>query len=119
MLNVTIQIDPTVAGYCLETGGQCFRWAIIRSTCTGRLRIPQAIRTLGRDDSQVTFSLTDFDVDPFDVTKREDVDVSAPLSERSVGGLGIHLVKKIVDKIEYQYDCDLRQSKITLFKKLK
>jgi len=31
------------------------------------------------------------------------VDVDRPLSERQPGGLGIHLVKKLMDRIEYNY----------------
>lgn len=79
----------------------------------------QILIRLERQDELLEFSLTDYDVDPFDVTQRGEVDVTLPLEERRIGGLGIHLVKKMVDKIEYEYECDLRQSKITLVKKLK
>ncbi len=68
-------------------------------------------------DSNVTISLTDFDVDPFDVTERRDVDIESPLTERKVGGLGLHLIKKMVDSIEYDYSD--RQSKITFTKGIK
>jgi anti-sigma regulatory factor (Ser/Thr protein kinase) len=68
-------------------------------------------------DSNVTISLTDFDVDPFDVTEERDVDIESPLTERKVGGLGLHLIKKMVDSIEYDYSD--RQSKITFTKGIK
>ena len=66
--------------------------------------------------SRLTLSLTDFDVDPFDLTKTAEVDVTRSLAERKVGGLGIHLVKKMVDDIDYEY-VD-RMSKITVTKNL-
>ena len=56
-------------------------------------------------------SLTDFDVERFDPTIVRDVDIDAPLAERTPGGLGVYLVLKMVDSIHYEYHD--RQSKIT------
>jgi len=56
-------------------------------------------------------SLTDFDVERFDPTVSREVDVDAPLAERTPGGLGVYLVLKMVDSIHYEYHD--RQSKIT------
>jgi len=55
------------------------------------------------DDGAVTVTLTEDDVDEFDVTKPRVVDTSAPLSERAPGGLGIYLLQNIVDGLEYDY----------------
>ena len=55
--------------------------------------------------------LTDNDVERFDPTSAVDVDVDAPLSARTPGGLGLFLVLKMVDSIHYEYRN--RQSKIT------
>lgn len=54
-------------------------------------------------DGAVTVTLTEDDVDEFDVTRPREVDTDAPLSERTPGGLGLHLLQKIVDKLEYNY----------------
>ncbi len=62
-------------------------------------------------DNGIEVSLTDFDVERFDPTKEPDVDVDAPLEERTVGGLGLYLVLKMVDSIHYEYND--RKSKIT------
>ena len=67
-------------------------------------------------DNGVEVSLTDFDVARFDPTKVPDVDVDAPLEERSVGGLGLYLVLKMVDSIHYEYAN--RESKITFIKRV-
>ena len=39
---------------------------------------------------------------PFDPTARPDVDTSASLNDRPIGGLGIHLVKRIMDSVSYR-----------------
>ena len=59
----------------------------------------------------VEVSLTDYDVDRFDPTATDPVDINAPLEERTPGGLGLYLVLKMVDSIHYEYRN--RQSKIT------
>jgi len=62
-------------------------------------------------DGGVTVSLTDFDVDAFDVTHVPNVDVDASLDDRTPGGLGLHLIHKMVDSLDYDYRD--RQSTIT------
>jgi serine/threonine-protein kinase RsbW len=59
----------------------------------------------------VEVSLTDFDVERFDPTRAAGVDIDAPLSARTPGGLGLYLVLKMADSIHYEYH--QRQSKIT------
>lgn len=39
---------------------------------------------------------------PFDPLKREDPDVTLPADERPVGGLGIMMVKKLMDSVGYE-----------------
>ena len=67
----------------------------------------------------VEVDLTDHDVDLFDVTSAPDVDVNRPIDERTPGGLGLHLIRRMVDSIEYQYDAERRQSRTTFRKSLK
>ena len=38
----------------------------------------------------------------FDPTTKEDVDINAGIEDRPVGGLGIHLVRKIMDDVRYE-----------------
>lgn len=60
--------------------------------------------------SGVDISMTDSDVERFDPTTLRHVEVDAPLEERHPGGLGLFLVLKMVDSINYQYQN--RQSRI-------
>ena len=53
------------------------------------------------DDHHMEFVISDSGT-PFDPTKKEDVDISLPVDERRIGGLGIHLVKQLMDSISYE-----------------
>ena len=67
-------------------------------------------------DNSIIVSLTDYDVDPFDITQVKEYDCFKSLKERKVGGVGIYLVKKVMDDVRYEYRD--RKSKITLIKYL-
>ena len=41
---------------------------------------------------------------PFNPLEKEDPDISAEIDEREIGGLGIFMVKKIMDAVEYRYE---------------
>jgi len=47
--------------------------------------------------------LIDGDTDSFDPTMAEPVDVDRPIEQRKRGGLGLHLVRSLVDSMDYQY----------------
>ena len=49
-------------------------------------------------------------------TLAPEVDTSLPLEQRLPGGLGLHLVRKLVDSLEYRYDSQRRQGRITFRK---
>jgi anti-sigma regulatory factor (Ser/Thr protein kinase) len=66
------------------------------------------------ENGMVTVTMTDFDVDPFDVTRSSNVDIDAPLDERTPGGLGLHLIQSMVDNL--QYDWEDRRSTIRFTK---
>ncbi len=40
---------------------------------------------------------------PFDPTAKEDVDTTLSAEERGIGGLGIHLIRQIMDSINYEH----------------
>jgi serine/threonine-protein kinase RsbW len=55
-------------------------------------------------DGVVAVIMTDFNVDPFDVTQSRDVDIDAPLNDRTPGGLGLHLIQRMVENLEYDWE---------------
>ena len=53
-------------------------------------------------EGKATFILSDTGK-PFDPTKAEEVDVTLAAEDRPIGGLGIHLVRTIMDNVSYEY----------------
>jgi anti-sigma regulatory factor (Ser/Thr protein kinase) len=72
--------------------------------------------TIGRNGKDLVVTMIDSGVESFDVTKSAEVDVAKRLEDRKPGGLGLHLVKKMVDRLDYEYAN--QQNKITLIKHL-
>ncbi len=66
----------------------------------------------------VEVALTDHDVERFDVTRAPDVDIDLPIEQRRPGGLGLHLIRRLVDTLGYEYSTESRQSRITFRKTL-
>ncbi len=54
---------------------------------------------------------------PFDPTAKAEVDTTLSAEERSIGGLGIHLIRKIMDSVNYEYAEG--RNVLTLVKKVK
>ncbi len=72
--------------------------------------------SLNKDGNKLILCLTDYDVGHFDITKLKEIDISQSLQERKAGGLGLHIVKQMVDEIDYEYKN--RNSRITIIKHL-
>ena len=68
------------------------------------------------DGKELTFVLRDNGI-PFDPTSAPDVDVTLPADQRSIGGLGIHLIRHYMDFISYERVDN--QNVLTMIKKLK
>lgn len=60
--------------------------------------------------------ISDVDVEPFDPTAAPDVNIWQSVEERPIGKLGLHLIRRMVDGIEYRYEN--RTSTVILTKKL-
>ena len=63
----------------------------------------------------VTFRLTDSGI-PFDPLSHQDPDLSLPAEERPIGGLGIYMMKKTMDRVRYEYRSG--QNILTMTKKI-
>lgn len=68
------------------------------------------------NDVRLKFVIRD-DGFPYDPTEREEPDITLSAEERSIGGLGIHLVRQFMDSINYERVG--RENIFTLRKKLK
>ena len=55
-------------------------------------------------DPRIFFRFTDHDVEPFDPKSVPEVNLEAPVEQRNPGGLGLYLVKSVVDRITYEYE---------------
>ena len=67
------------------------------------------------DDKEVTFVLSDSGK-PFDPTAKEDADLDVNPMDREQGGMGILIVKNIMNEVSYQRLGDMNQ--LTMKKKL-
>jgi anti-sigma regulatory factor (Ser/Thr protein kinase) len=71
---------------------------------------------INKDAGTIVMSLVDNDVDPFDPASAPDAGIDKTMDERTPGGLGLHLVKSVVDKVSYEYEN--RQMTVTVIKNL-
>ena len=53
------------------------------------------------NDIRIKFIISDNGI-PFDPTTRADADITLSAEERPIGGLGIHLVRQIMDSVNYE-----------------
>ncbi len=53
------------------------------------------------------------DVERFDPVRAPDADVELPLDQRTPGGLGLHLTRRLVEEFAYDYDESARQARYT------
>lgn len=58
--------------------------------------------TLQIDGNLLVLTMVD-NGQPFDPTKNREADVSSPINERPIGGLGLHLVKAFANRVHYEY----------------
>ena len=64
----------------------------------------------------VEVTLTEPEADRFDVTKAPPVDITLPAVQRRPGGLGLHLIPRLVDSVQYGYSEGERCSRIVFRK---
>lgn len=65
-------------------------------------------------DERLDFELVDHDVDPFEADSIPRYDKDLSMEERSPGGVGVYLVRSIVDRVSYEYDN--REMKVSVTK---
>ena len=105
-------IDPGVLQTVDFAVEELFTNMVKYSTTTTK---PVRVEIVPLDDG-VEVTLIDCGVEPFDVTKSPDADITLPIEQRHPGGLGLHLIRRMLDSIEYEYTKESRQSRITFRK---
>jgi len=82
---------------------------LVKYNKNGKSDISVGLSVQGKN---LVVQIKDIEEHPFDPTKAPDPDIHAPLENRRPGGLGIFLVKKMIDKVEYHHSENM--STITL-----
>ena len=62
-------------------------------------------------DEGADVTLIDNDVDPFDPTAGPDAQVDLPIEQRTPGGLGLHVSRRLVESLSYAYDPARREGR--------
>jgi len=65
-------------------------------------RTGEIIMTCENRNNNIIIKIIDDGI-PFNPLDKEDPDITAPIENRKIGGLGIFLVKNIMDDIKYEY----------------
>jgi serine/threonine-protein kinase RsbW len=106
-------IDPSLLPSVDLTVEELFTNMVKYTASTAAVRIDMTKVAGG-----VEVTLTDYDVEPFDVTQAPDVDIDRPIEQRKPGGLGLHLIRRLVDCVRYEYSAESRQSRVIFRKTL-
>lgn len=56
-----------------------------------------------KDENKILISLIDHEDHPFDITSIDDVDLEDYIEKKRSGGLGIHLIKQLMDEITFEH----------------
>lgn len=71
---------------------------------------------LNSEDGALTIEFID-EAKPFDpLSETPDPDISSGIEERPIGGLGVHLVRELMDEVKYTRDSD--RNRLTLVMRL-
>jgi len=101
------------ARYAIELAVEELFTNFVRHNAAGTEEIEIRLQRTGED---VSIALTDFDTPRFDLNiAAPDPGVDRPLDEREPGGLGLFLIKKMMDRVEYRHDG--RAGTVTLHKR--
>ena len=84
---------------------------MIKYAAAGAPRITIAIHIASPGADEAAVTLIDHDVDPFDPTTAPDAGVHLPIEQRTPGGLGLHVLRRLVDLLAYRHDAVRREGR--------
>jgi len=87
---------------------------VVRHNAEGGDKIEVKLRIEGDD---LALSITDFDAPRFDLQRAKDPDVTLSLQDRKPGGLGVFLVKTMMDRVDYRHENG--NGTVTLYKRVR
>ncbi len=93
------ELFTNIASYAYE-GGQ------------GMVYIECRIQRSGEGFKEVMICFQDQGI-PYNPLEREDPDLTLPIEQRPVGGLGIYMVKQFMDQVDYEYKKGCNRTVIT------
>jgi len=102
-------VDSCSSRYKLDTGVQYSIRLALEELFTNIVKYSSSSTksnigiSLEKQANRLILQVTDFNVAAFDIRNVRDADTNKPLDERKAGGLGLHLVKRMVDTIDYEY----------------
>jgi len=108
------EVDEKTA-FCINLVVEELFTNMVRHNSGGGDRITVSIE---RRHDRVHLELVDTDVEPFDAATAEIPPVDSGIEKRRPGGLGIYLVRKMVDELDYNYEIEGRRMRITVTKTL-
>jgi anti-sigma regulatory factor (Ser/Thr protein kinase) len=103
------------AEYCIKFVVEELFTNLVKYNLGGAATISLALEWQG-DGWQL--ELLDDNVEPFDPATVAAVPVDAGIHEREPGGLGLHLVRTMVDELSYAYDAGARRMRVEVHKRL-
>ena len=75
------------------------------------------VQLLLNDPERISLKFVDSGV-PYNPLETEDPDITLAPEERGIGGLGIFMVKQMMDEIEYKYEYKDHKNMLTITKKI-
>lgn len=102
------------ARYSVDLAAEEIFTNLVRHNPAGEDKITMRLRLEGDD---LALSVTDFNAPHFDIEDAPQPDTTQPLEERTPGGLGLMLVKTLMDRVEYRHEN--RNGTVTLHKKVR
>jgi serine/threonine-protein kinase RsbW len=78
----------------------------------------QIVLAIEKNNNTIRIELVDDGVEPFDPDTVAEVPVRAGIDERRPGGLGIHLIRTMVDSLHYDYETENRRLRVSVTKTL-